>query len=395
MRRLAVASLLLLGCSPASPARPRSGRPVAPARRHASISEATRQAKAAFDAAARTGDASRIAATFAENALLITATGDSIRGRFAIARYLAELTPTALSARFVYARDGAMKRCVGGALEHLVFTAYVENSSQRSDTLPGSVTVLWRWDSTGHLRVFWAAQVERNRRSRVERSLCDAVRDSVSQAWRYSVTLFPIAALASTESKGDFESALRTRGWTDVTCSCYGPTRPTPLSEWSWLVPPSLMGVEYRVNRRVSAEFIAGRIPQGSTLGAHDFSNSDHEEARLAYSGVFVAAIFSYEVLGFHFGIGPALQRTHWTLTDSLRRSGGYPTFVKISQSTVPVGIVADVKYRTLVDDRTLFIVRAQLRRFATARTPGSATFPPAAIGQGSAFIGAGFGVVF
>ncbi|HJQ66638.1 MAG TPA: hypothetical protein VJ816_09690, partial [Gemmatimonadales bacterium] len=299
------------------------------------------------------------------------------------------------SARFVYARDGALKRCVGGALEHLVFTAYVENSSQRSDTLPGTVSVLWRWDSTGNLRVFWAAQVERNRRSRVERSLCDAVRDSVSQAWRYGVTLFPIAALASTEAKGDFESALRTRGWTDVTCSCYGPTRPTPLSEWSWLVPPSLMGVEYRVNRRVSAEFIAGRIPQGSTLGAQDFSNSDHEEARLAYSGVFVAAIFSYKVLGFHFGIGPALQRTHWTLTDSLRQSGGYPTFVKLSQSTVPVGIVADVKYRTLVDDRTLFIVRAQLRRFPTARTPGSVTFPPAAIGQGSSFIGAGFGVVF
>jgi hypothetical protein len=155
------------------------------------------------------------------------------------------------------------------------------------------------------------------------------------------------------------------------------------------------MGVEYRVNRRVSAEFIGGRIPQGSTLGAQDFSNSDHEEARLAYSGVFVAALFSYKVLGFHFGIGPAVQRTHWTLTDSLRQSGGYPTFVKVSQSTVPVGIVADVKFRTLVDDRTLFVVRAQLRRFPTARTPGSATFPPAAIGQGSAFIGAGFGVVF
>ncbi len=130
-------------------------------------------------------------------------------------------------------------------------------------------------------------------------------------------------------------------------------------------------------------------------MGAQDFSNSDHEEARLAYSGIFVAALVSYKVLGFHFGIGPAVQRTHWTLSDSLRRSGGYPTFVKVSQSTVPVGVVGDVKYQTLVDERTLFVVRAQLRLFPTARTPGSATFPPLAIGQGSSFIGAGFGVVF
>jgi hypothetical protein len=155
------------------------------------------------------------------------------------------------------------------------------------------------------------------------------------------------------------------------------------------------VGFQYRLNRRVIAEVLAGRLPQGSTLGAQDSSNRDHEETRLSYSGIFVAALFSYELLGFHVGIGPAMQRTHWTLTDSLRPSGGYPAFVKLSRSPMSVGMAADVKYQTLVDDRTLFVVRAQLRSFPNARTPGTATFRPAEVGQGSTFVGVGFGVVF
>jgi len=386
---------VMLACSHAPQTGP-PGRPVTPSRRLAPMSQATWRAKFAFDSAARAGDVARLTASFSEDALLITANGDSIRGRNAIVQYIVQRVPEAISAGFVFARDGTLKRCVGGALEHLLYTAYIQYPRRSAEPLPGSVSVLWNRDANGNLKVTWAAQVAPGGRRNLERSLCHSVRDSISQAWRYSVNLFPAAAVASTESQGGFEALLRTRGWDDATCSCYGPTRPTPSSNWSWLVPPSLVGIQYRVDRRVIAEVIGGRLPQGSTLGAREFSNRDHEEARLSYSGVFVAALFSYKVLGFHVGIGPAVQRTHWTLTDSLRPSGGFPSFVRVSQTNLPVGIVADVKYQALlIEDRTLFIVRGQLRRFPKARTPATANFPPAAIGQGSSFIGAGFGVVF
>jgi hypothetical protein len=78
---------VVLACSPATQLAGPRGATVVPVRRHlVPIDRATWQVRAAFDSAARAGDATRMGAVFAENAVLISAGGDSIRGRDAITR---------------------------------------------------------------------------------------------------------------------------------------------------------------------------------------------------------------------------------------------------------------------------------------------------------------------
>jgi hypothetical protein len=200
------------------------------------------------------------------------------------------------------------------------------------------------------------------------------------------------------ESKGSFENTLRARGWVDVACACLV-TLPTytPLSQRTRLLPPGLVSVQYHLRRHVVAEIVGGRAPQGSTMGAQTFSNRDYAQTRLSYSGPFVGAVLSYHQRGLQVGIGPVLRFAHWRLTDSLvpYSTGGYPVVTEARWSGVPVGIVGDARYHRLIGDRTFMAVRAEVRRFRKARTPGTPRFPPAMVDQGSSFVGVGFGVVF
>lgn len=391
-------SCVVLACACAFQVSRPPGSPVAPARRHlVPIDQATWQARAAFDSAAWAGDTSRMAAVFAEDALLISPSGDSIRGRDAIMHYLAQLVPEAVSADVSFGREGALELCSGNARERLAYAAHINHANRSSDSVSGKLSVFWKRDSTGALQVAWAAFSKREIRRRLRRSECVSPEDSTWGVWRLAVSLVPVPAAATMGSQRSFERILRARGWVDE-CPCGGrfPSL-TPLSSWTGRLPPGLVGIQYHWRRHVVAEILGGRIPKGSTMGAQYYSSRDYAQTRLFYSGAFVGALVSYEQWGFQVGIGPALQLVNWRLRDSVipYSTGGYPSFTEVSWSKQPIGVIGDARYRRLVTRRLFLEIRAQVRRFRKVATPATPRFPPAMVDQGSSFVGVGFGVVY
>jgi len=395
LRWLASVSSITVACSPVMRA---PGDGVTPPRPPpVPIERATWRARAAFDSATRAGDTLGMAAVFAADAVLISAAGDSIRGREAITHYLVQLVPEAVSVGFRFAREGSFELCSGSGRERVLYTAQINHASRAPDAVSGSLSVFWKRDSTGALRISWVALSAREVKRRLRPSECRTPEDSIARAWRVAFSLFLVPAGASTESKGSFEGTLRTRGWVDLACACVT-SNPvyTPLSDGTERRVPGLVSVQYRLRRHVLAEVLGGRIPEGTTMGARFYSNRDYAQTRLRYSGTLVGVLLSYERWGFQLGIGPATQSAHWSLRDSLVpfSTGGNPEMTDISWSKWPVGMIGDGRFQRFISGRLFLVVRAQVRRFPMARTPGTPRFPPALVDQGSSFVGVGLGAV-
>jgi SnoaL-like domain len=412
-------SLAGLACAPATRISSPPGSPVAPVRSYpVPIGRATWQTLAAFNAAAQSGDTARMATVFAEDAILISPRGDSIRGRNAIMQYLTHLVPEATSARFSFGRDGPLEVCGVGARERLTYTAGVGFANQTSTTVSGTAAVFWRRDSAGGIEVAWATlselEIERHLRQSecpthkdlVWRAWRDSVRsawqDSVWRAWRVAVSLFPVP-LAGTGPTGSFAGVLRARGWVDESCSCFAPpclcfahASKTPLSGRVGLLPQSLVGVQYHWRRHVMTEIVALRVSSW-TMGAQFFSNRNYGQTRLSVSGIVLGAVVSCERRGMQLGIGPALQITRWRLSDSLipYSTGGNPSYTVFRWSKGSPGVIGDVRYNRLFKQGTFISFRAQLRRFPRTATPATPDFPAAMIDQGGSFVGIGGGILF
>ena len=152
MHRLSCAgvTVLVVACTPAvQPSRPAG---IAP-------DPLTWKARAAFDSAVQARDTARMARLFAPGAFVIAATGDTIPVRDAIAIYLAQVggDPGGSVIQFSWGREGSLESCVGGAREHLVYTARLDRPDGSSSATSGNVSVFWRSDSTGALKVAWIA----------------------------------------------------------------------------------------------------------------------------------------------------------------------------------------------------------------------------------------------
>jgi ketosteroid isomerase-like protein len=358
------------------------------------IDRASWQVRAAFDSAARVVDVPRMAGLFAEDGLLITVNGDSIRGRDAIAGYISRLAQNDALATLSLGREGALETCLGGGRERIYYTAHVDHSGS-SAAVSGKVSLFWKRDAAGDLKIALMAFPEREVKRRLTRAECVSPEDSVWKAWRWAVSVFPVPALDFPGVKQSFEHTLRARGWSDVSCNC-AQTFPTftPLSNRSRLLPPGLVSVQYHLRPNLVGEIVGGRAPRGSTMGAQTFSG-EYAQTRLAYSGVFVGALMSVQHWGLQVGVGPLLQVAHWSLRDSVVTSGGYPTATDYTWTKVPVGILGDVRSHQLLTRRVFLTFRAQGRLFGKATTPATPRFPPARIDQSTWFFGVGLGRVF
>lgn len=389
---LAAAAFLVWACAPATSSRARGNRVSTSGL--IPIERATWLAKAAFDSAATAGDTGRIAAFFAEDALLISATEDSIRGREAIAHYLIQLAPAAISADFTFGRD-AFELCQGGGRERLTFVAHVTHAGESPDTVSGHLAVFWKRDAAGNLTVAKASFSKLDAGRRSSRFDCPSLDDSIWRSWRFAITMFPVAVYG-TSAEHDFEKVLRSRGWVGD-CLCGGIPSFTPVSKSNGRLLPGLLGLQYHWRRHAIGEIVIGRLPSGSTMGAQTYGNRDYAQTRLFYSGAYFGALLSYERWGIQVGIGPAVQVAHWRLRDSVipYSTGGYPSFRDQKWSTLPFGIIGDARFHRLISSRLFFAMRGEARRFRRASTPPTMRFPEATVAQNSFFFGVGWGVVF
>lgn len=392
MLRLSGAALTALAaaCSPAV----QNSRPAAFA-----PDPLTWKARAAFDSAVAARDTARMASLFAPGAFVIAANGDTLPIRDAIPLYLSEVRNDPGTVQFSWGREGALQPCVGGARELLTYSARLTRADGSSSGVSGRLSVFWNADSSGALKVAWIAFAKQERERRLTRSECPSAEAAAWRRWRWAVSVYPAPGLAPLSTRSSFESLLRQRGWVARECSCavFPPSRFTPISDKSIFAYPSAASVQYHYRENLMAEVVVGFSPTGNTMGARFMPNRDYSHTRLWYSNAFAAALVSYERWGFQFGIGPAVQVSHWRMRDSVvpYSTGGLPSFQDTTWSTVPVGLLGDVRYNLLVSTRTFLTFRGQLRRFPSMKTPATPRFPEAAVDQGGGLVGLGIGVLF
>ena len=356
------------------------------------MSQATWQAKSAFDAAARAGDVARMTASFSEDALLITPKGDSIRGRNAIVQHIIQLVPDAISASFSFWRDGRFELCRGSGRERISYAAHINYASRSPDSVSGNLSVLWKPDSAGNLKVVWVAFSEQGISGRLGRSECRLQEDSIWRAWRLSISVYPAAAFGGSASSGSFEHTLRARGWVaPEDPRGFGP--PTPKTTSTGL-HPSLVGIQYHIRRQFVVEVLGGGTTKGSTLGARFLTRVDHAQTKLSYSATFAGALISYEQSGIQLGVGPGVQFARWRLWEWYRPGSCCSSITEVRWSRSPIGVIGDARYHRLILGPLYLAIRVQVRRFPKARTPGTPRFPPALVDQGSSFVGIGLGGV-
>jgi len=383
-------TVLVVACSPAV----QSSRPagIVP-------DPSTWKARAAFDSAVQARDTARMASLFAPDAFVITATGDTIPLRDAMAVYLSEASRDAGAIQFSWGREGSLESCVGGAREQLVYTVRLNRPDGSSGAASGNVSVFWRSDSSGALTVAWIAFAKDARTRRLTRSECPSIEAAAWRRWRWAVSVYPAPGLTVGGTRSSFESVLRRRGWVARECSCtaFPPTRFTPISDRTVFTPPTVASVQYQYKQHVIAEVVAGLSTSGNTMGARFMPNRDYAHTRLWYSAAFAAALVSYERWGFQVGAGPVVQVSHWRMRDSVvpYSTGGLPSFRDTTWSEVPIGIVGDVRYNLLVSARTFLTFQAQVRRFPGMKTPATPRFPVADVVQGGSLVGLGVGLIF
>ncbi|MGH7520891.1 MAG: YybH family protein [Gemmatimonadales bacterium] len=347
--------------------------PLSPAHAKQSSDRATWQARADFTAAVEAADAGRVAGLFAPDAFLITPGGDSIRGRDAVARFLAHLGHDAYPVAVSFGREGSLQTCVGAAYEYLAYNARLTRVDG-TQSVSGNVSVFWKQDSTGALKVAWVAVSQGDRRRGLTRQECPSVDAARWRAWRWAVSM----------SAGACSCKVRAPGF-------------LPDSKLAPVVPYNLVTVQRHLRPHVVAGIATGHIATGSTTGTRTYPNRDYGLTRIGHSAQFLAGLVAYEHRGIQVAAGPIVQLAHWRLRDSLVpfSTGGLPSFHDTTWSALPIGIVGDVRYSMFVGSRTFMTFHVQTRRFPDARIPPATPRLSAALDQSTSLFSIDFGVIF
>lgn len=347
--------------------------PLSPAHAKQASDRATWQARTVFTAAVEAADTGRVAGLFAPDAFLIAPGGDSVRGPDAIARFLAHLGHDAYPVAVSFGREGSLQSCVGAAYEYLAYTARL-TGVEGTNSVSGNVSVFWKQDSTGALKVAWVALSKGDMRRGLTRQECPSVEAAMWRAWRWAVSVSTGACLCNVRAPGF-----------------------TPDSKWAAVVPYNLVTIQRHVRPNLIAQIATGHTSNGPTTGTRTYPNRDFGLSRIGHSAEFLAAFVAYEHRGIQVGGGPIVQLAHWRLRDSLVpfSTGGLPSFHDTTWSAVPIGIVGDVRYSVFVGSRTFMTFHAQTRRFPNAKIPPATPRLSAALDQSTSLFGIDFGVIF
>jgi len=131
-----------------------------------------------------------MALLFTEDGMLITRSGDTIRGRDSIAHFLVAARPGATGATFRLDREPPLDVCTDGAYERGWYWAEIRYDNHPPDTISGRFGIRWRWDSLGNARVQWAGLSQRHAEQRLRRSECVNPTLARHQSAHWAVTLF-------------------------------------------------------------------------------------------------------------------------------------------------------------------------------------------------------------
>jgi len=329
-----------------------------------------------------------MALLFTEDGMLITQSGDTIRGRDSIAHFFVAARPGATGATFRLDREPPLDVCTDGAFERGWYWAEIRYGDHPPDTISGRFGIRWRRDSLGNARVQWAGLSQRYAERRLRRSECVDPTQARQQSAHWAVTLFQGASTIGGGPASSLEPDMTNQGWADPVGRV--PTLHSEATRLNGFIPV-LGGLRYRVSNGLAAEAVIGALPRGSTRGMSTARNAWIE---FFWSGFFAGLMMSYERGGLQVGAGPTLQNGQWRTEE--RDAGFYPRVTyQSSFRSHPLGAFADLGFHRAIVGRFRLDLRAQVRRFGQTTIPSAPGFAPAKVDNNSAFVGLGLGVVF
>ncbi len=390
--RVSIGWILTLPLCACTPLVPPAQLALPVARPRPDADQAIDRTRKAFAQAIQSGDVQAMARFFVPDGAVITAEGDTVRGREALAQFFAteRATPTKAALHFgEFSRESHLQQCTDGVNERGRFHS--------SDTLSGPYAIRWQWDTLGDAEIQRITFVKQAAVRRLGPSGCYIPLTVQQQSRRIALSLFDVASSAGDPS-GAVETAMRQQGWDggnlDKVCPSwtyctYHNTPWTHLSTFGRLGRVALGIVSYRFTPGLGTELMVGARPSGSTIGL-DSAGTTQLEA--TWSGYFIGAAVTYERSGFQIGLGPALDRTDWRLV----RESPYNANLRSETGgrVKPLGVIVDVGYHRAVIGPFRLDLRAQLRRFGKTTLPGGATYLSASVDDNSSFIGLGLGMV-
>jgi hypothetical protein len=385
---------------PACASTPQQGGPSVPTpRRKPNIEDAILASRGELNRAAQSGDSRAMALLFTEAGMLITQSGDTIRGRDSIAHFLVASRPGATGATFRLDREPPLDYCGDGAYERGWYWAEIRYGDHPPDTISGRFGIRWGRDSLRNARVQWAGLSRRDAERRLRGSECVDLSLALHQSAHWAVTLFQGASDVSGGPAPSLETVMASQGWADSVFDCSAGigrcvTVPSLHSGRSRLnaAAPELGGLRYRFSNGFAAEAIIGTLPRGWARGVR---TPQTRRLEFWWAGFFTGLLLSYERAGFQVGVGPALQNGQWQVEE---RQDGFTDASIVYHSRFhahPLGTLVDLGVHRRVAGRFRFDLRAQVRRFAQTTIPSAPGFTPAKVDNNSAFVGLGLGVVF
>jgi hypothetical protein len=354
--------------------------------------QAIDRTRRAFTQAAQNGDIQAMARFFTADGMVITATGDTVRGREALAQFLAtdRAGPTAAVLHFgQFSREAHLQQCTDGGNER--------GRLKTTATLSGPYSVRWQWDSLGNARIQRITFVAQAAVRPLGPSGCYVPLVVRQQSKRVALSLYLVPSAAGNPG-GSVESVMRQEDWhggsLKLVCpswtSCtYHDTPWTQLSSAGRPLQQNLRIVSFRFSPRLGTEVMVGTRRKGSTIGL-DSAGTTQLEAM--WSGDFFAAAVTYERYGFDVGLGPAVERLDWHMV----RENPYNVSIRSAASgrVQPLGFIVELQYHHAAIGPFRLEARAQLRRFGKETTPGGAGYLNAPVSDNSGFIGLGVGMV-
>jgi ketosteroid isomerase-like protein len=362
---------------------------------HPDDDQAIDRTRRAFTQAAQSAHVQGMANFFTSDGMVITADGDTVRGREALAQFFATDRATITAAVFhfgEFSREFHLQKCTDGANERGRFHAKRQGAS---DTVSGPYAIRWQWDSVGDAKIQRLTFVKQAAIRQLGPSGCYIPLAVQQQSKRIAVSLFGVAN--SGDPSGAVASAMRQQGWEGGNLNKVCPSwtictyHNTPWSHLSTHGPLGLaLGVvSFQFTPSLATEVMIGARPKGSTVGL-DSAGTTQLEAM--WSGYFVGAALLYERAGFQVGLGPAVDHTSWRLV----RESPYNSNLRSESDgrVTPLGVILDAGYHRALLGPFRLDLRAQLREFGKATLPGGATYLNAPVDDNGSFIGLGVGMV-
>ena len=371
------------------------------------LDESVAAAKLRFNTAARARDIAGMMALFEQGAMVITATGDTLRGRAAIAERVAAIAPASGAVAQLLPRR--VEACIDGATEFGGDWSVRPLAASAPEIARGAYAIRWSYDPGAGMQVrtlvlHGGSAADRARGQREVRCVPPHVRTFAARRLELSVSP-PRAGLWSSRAGESIGDGMRAQGFTTRALITADGESIQPGLDSEEAESSGAVAIRWRVRPAIVVELFAPFAPLESVV--RGYNESESADVAVLHSGRIAGAIASYEWRRLRIGAGPVVMRSTWREREQRRvsvRSSTTGEFLRFDDEGFPEGEaytstsisgLVEAGYTYPITARVFLDARAHQRAFASHTTRGTTSLGPVEVDLGGFTAAFGLGVAF